>query len=160
MIKKIGIIGLGTVGEATLRSLQKYGPLIERRKGLTVSVKAVCDARRSKAALAKAMGVSFTTDAYTLLNDPQIDIIVELIGGIEPARTFIREALMRGKHVVTANKALLSQYGSEIFALARRNNRMVGFEASVCGAIPLIEAVSRGLVGCEIKKIQKNINEL
>lgn len=158
MIKKIGIIGLGTVGEATMRFLKKNAALISRRKDLDLEIKGVCDARKEKEAAAKSLGIKFTTDAYDLINDHEIDVIVELIGGIEPAKSFILAAIKNKKHVVTANKALLSQHGAEIFNYALENNVAVGFEASVCGAIPLIEAVSRGLVSCEIKKIEGILN--
>jgi len=158
MVKKIAIIGMGTVGEATIRSLKKNAALISRRKDLDVEIKGVCDVRKEKETVAKSLGVAFTTDAYQLINDPEVDVIVELIGGIEPAKSLILAALKNKKHVVTANKALLAQHGAEIFNVALENNVAVGFEASVCGAIPLIEGVSRGLVSSEIKKIEGILN--
>ncbi len=158
MIKKIGIIGLGNVGEAVVRSLKRYRSLIASRTSLKVEVKKVCDVNKAKRRLAKDLSVSFTCDPYEVINDPQIDIIVELIGSIEPAATFVKESLKRGKSVVTANKALLAQKGKEIFSLAKKNKKRIGFEASVCGAIPLIKSISQGLVSCEVKKIYGILN--
>jgi homoserine dehydrogenase len=158
MIKKIGIIGLGNVGEAVVSSLKRYSPLIFNRSSLKIEIKAVCDLKKEKRKIASKFSIPFTNNAFFLINDPQIDIIVELIGGIEPAYTFIREALKRGKNVVTANKALLAEKGREIFRLAEKKNKTVGFEASVCGAIPLIKSISEGLVSCQINKIYGIVN--
>jgi len=158
MVKKIGIIGLGNVGSATLKSLAQYSSLVNRRTSLKIEVKLACDLRKGKGKVAAKYGVAFTTDVSKVLNDPQIDTVVELIGGIEPAFTFIKEALSKGKNVVTANKALLAEHGGEIFALARKYGKNIGFEASVCGAIPLIKSISEGLVACEIKKIYGILN--
>jgi len=157
-VRRVGIIGLGTVGEAVLKSWKKYSSLIRRRTSLKVEIVGVCDARKDKGELAAAFSLPFTTDPYALINDPQIDMIVELVGGVEPARAFILAALANGKNVVTANKALLAKCGSEIFEKAREKNRAVGFEASVCGAIPLIKGVSDGLVSCEVREIYGILN--
>lgn len=150
---RIGIIGLGTVGEAVVHSLCRYGGLVTRRTSLKVEVAWLCDARKEKANIARKYGLPFTTLAQKVLDDPQVDIVVELIGGIEPAKTFILGALKNGKNVVTANKALLSQHGREIFSLARKKQLSLGFEASVCGAIPLIQSISQGLVACEVYEL-------
>lgn len=158
MIKKIGIIGLGNVGQAVVASLKKYNSLIVRRSSLKIDIKKVCDVDKRKKARLKKLNIPFTADPYQLINDPDIDIIVELFGGIEPARTLIVEALRQGKNVVTANKALLATHGKELFALARRKNRSIGFEASVCGAIPVIKSTSEGLVSCDVKKIYGILN--
>ncbi|MDD5195007.1 MAG: homoserine dehydrogenase [Candidatus Omnitrophica bacterium] len=158
MIKKIGIIGLGNVGQATVRSLKKYSSLIAHRTSLKIEIKGLCDARRSKSKFAKINLLPFTKDAYQLINDPAIDTIVELVGGINPAKQFIIDALKKGKNVVTANKALLAQHGRELFALAEKKKRMIGFEASVCGAIPLIKSISQGLVSCEVGEIYGILN--
>jgi len=158
MEKKVGIIGLGTVGEATLKSLCKYHSLIEKRTSLKIKIAKICDLRSSKKKLGLQFSVPFTTDPYELINDPDIDIIVELVGGINPAKDFITAALKNGKNVVTANKALLAQYGKGIFNLAKKNNKNVGFEASVCGAIPLIRSISQGLVGCKTRKLYGILN--
>lgn len=158
MVTKIGIIGLGNVGEATVDSLKKYASLITHRTSLKIDIRGLCDAKEEKKGIASRYSLPFTTDTASLINDPQIDTIVELIGGIEPARSFIVEALKKGKNVVTANKALLAEYGRDIFALARKQGKSIGFEASVGGAIPLIKSISDGLVCCEVNKFYGILN--
>ena len=156
--RRIGIIGLGTVGEATLASIKKQCSLIEKRTSVNLEVAKVCDARKEKLSIADKHSVSFTRNPYDIINDPDIDVVVELIGGIDPAKTYILSSLKSGKDVVTANKALLARYGKQIFNAAKRLNRSVGFEASVCGAIPLIDIMSRGLVACKVKKLYGILN--
>lgn len=158
IVKKVGIIGLGNVGEAVIRSFRKYSSLIARRTSLKIEIRRVCDIRRAKEKLAKEFSLPFTTNPYDLIEDPQLDIIVELIGGIEPAFTFITQSLKNNKSIVTANKALLATKGKQIFSLAEKKGQHVGFEASVCGAIPIIKSISEGLVGCEIKKLYGILN--
>jgi homoserine dehydrogenase len=158
MIKRIGIIGLGNVGQATVRSIIKYSSLIARRASVKIEIKGLCDVRKAKGKFAAKFSLPFTTDAEQLINDPDIDIIVELIGGNEPAKTFITKALKAGKSVVTANKSLLACSGREIFSLAKKYNKAIGFEASVCGAIPLIKSISEGLVSCQVNKIYGILN--
>lgn len=154
----VGIIGLGNVGEAVVRSIKSQSALIFRRTLLKLTVKTICDTRSQKRQLSKKYKVGFTRNASDLLNDPQINTVVELIGGIEPAKTFILEALKKGKDVVTANKALLSQHGREIFDMAKKQGKAVGFEASVCGAIPLIHSIEEGLVSSEVNKLYGIVN--
>jgi len=158
IVKKIGIIGLGTVGEAALVSIKKQCSLIEKRTAIKLKVVKVCDARREKSRFADKHSVFFTDNPYDIINDSDIDVVVELIGGIEPARTYILRSLKRGKDVVTANKALLARYGKQIFNVAKKSNRNIGFEASVCGAIPLIQIISRGLAGCKVRKLYGILN--
>jgi len=155
---KIGIIGLGTVGEATLKMLVRYRNLIRRRSSLKIEIAKVCDKDKNKKGIAEKLGVSFCLDPFSIIEDPSINVVVELIGGINPAYEYIISALKNKKHIVTANKALLAQYGSKIFSLAEKNKVNIGFEASVCGAIPLIRSIKEGLVGCEIKKIYGILN--
>jgi homoserine dehydrogenase len=158
MVKKIGIIGLGNVGQAAVKLLKSAASLISHRASLKIEVKGVCDLKKSKSVPAAKYSLPFTTDAFKLIKDPEIDIIVELMGGINPAYSYIKESLKRGKNVVTANKALLAEYGRNIFSLAKNKRKAIGFEASVCGAIPLIKGISEGLVGCEVKKIYGILN--
>ncbi|UCD14816.1 MAG: homoserine dehydrogenase [Candidatus Omnitrophota bacterium] len=158
IVKRVGIIGLGKVGTAVIQSLRKYGSLISRRTSLKIEVKGVYDVSKDKKKIASKLALPFTSSTRALINDPDIDIIVELIGGIEPARKFIMEALKKGKNVVTANKALLAKYGDQIFSLAKKKNLYVGVEASVCGAIPLIKSISEGLVACQVNKIYGILN--
>ncbi|MBN2483352.1 MAG: homoserine dehydrogenase [Candidatus Omnitrophica bacterium] len=158
MVKKVGIIGLGIVGEATLNSLLHYQSLIKKRTSLTVCVSKVCDINPRKKKLIRDRKVKFTSNPHEVLNDPEIDVVVELIGGIHPAKGFILEALKNKKHVVTANKALLATSGKEIFQYAHRAGRNIGFEASVCGAIPLIKSISEGLIGCDVRSLYGILN--
>jgi homoserine dehydrogenase len=150
---KIGIIGFGTVGTGVVRILQENAPLIEQRLGGRISLYKIADID-----LARDRGVQvpqeiLTTDAEAVLSDPEISICVELMGGIEPARTFILKAMKSGKHVVTANKALLALHGAEIFAAAQANGVRIGFEASVGGGIPIIRSLREGLVANRIISI-------
>ena len=154
----VGIIGLGTVGTGTLRILQNNADLIRHRVGVPVEVKkiAVRDLRRDR-------GISvpsslLTTDASKVVEDPETDIVVELIGGYQPAKDLILAAIARGKHVVTANKALLAAHGAEIRAAARRAGVTVGFEASVAGGIPVIKALKEALAANRILSIYGIIN--
>lgn len=158
IVKRIGIIGLGHVGESVIKSLKKYSALINRRVPLRIEIKKVCDKSKAKKKIAGKFGLSFSSNPRDLINDPDIDIIVELIGGVEPAATLIEKALKNGKDVVTANKALLASSGKKFFPQAKKKCRSIGFEASVCGAIPLIKSISQGLIGCEVKKIYGILN--
>jgi homoserine dehydrogenase len=153
----LGLIGFGTVGSGLAEVLYVQQEQLKQRSGLRIHLKRVAD--RSLAALPEQYRqTQLTQDATVLLNDPEIDIIVELIGGIEPAKTFILKAIAAGKHVVTANKALLSQEGKEIFAAAATQGVEVGFEASVGGGIPLIKALREGLVANDILSITGILN--
>jgi homoserine dehydrogenase len=154
----VGIIGLGTVGTGALRILQNNADLIRHRVGVPVEVKkiAVRDLRRDR-------GISvpsslLTTDASKVVEDPETDIVVELIGGYQPAKDLILAAIARRKHVVTANKALLAAHGAEIRAAARRAGVTVGFEASVAGGIPVIKALKEALAANRILSIYGIIN--
>ncbi|MDH5297876.1 MAG: homoserine dehydrogenase, partial [Desulfobulbaceae bacterium] len=141
----IGLIGFGTVGSGTAEVLRQQAERLRRRAGCAFELKTVADIG-CKALPEQFKGVKLTNDAKIIFDDPEIDIVVELIGGIEPAKTFILKAIASGKHVVTANKALISQHGKEIFDAAAKKNVEVGFEASVCGGIPIIKALKEGLV--------------
>jgi len=148
---KVGLIGLGTVGSGVAQILVERRRLIKSRLGAELLLARVAEKYPDAPHRYEPDRSLVTTDAKALLHDPEIDIVVELIGGLEPARTFIREALESGKHVVTANKALLARDGNELFALAQSKGLDLGFEASVCGAIPIIKAVREGLAANEIK---------
>src|SRR5215468_7288412 len=143
---KIALLGLGTVGSGVVKVLESHGAEMQERVGCRLVLQRVADAdlTRPREGLDLAR-LPLVGDANQVLNDPEVQIVIELVGGLEPARTFILKALAAGKHVVTANKALLAHHGAEIFAEARRNRVMVGFEAAVAGGIPLIRAVKEGL---------------
>ncbi len=146
----IGIIGLGTVGKGTYNVLTQNQPLITLRTGLDIGVVKIAEIDPKKI---KGSGISkdlITKQAESLINDENIHIVVELIGGIHPAYDFIRRALEKKKWVITANKALLAEKGNELFKIAEANQREIGFEASVCGGIPVIRAIREGLVGNHI----------
>jgi len=154
----IGIIGLGTVGTGTYRILTEHASLIRRRTGLDLRVVRVAevDARKIKG---KGLPRNIVTpDALELIRDERVDIVVELIGGMRPASDFIGAALGLGKQVVTANKALLAEKGDELFRLAAKKGSEIGFEASVCGGIPVIRAIRDGLVGNEFSYILGILN--
>ncbi len=154
----VGIIGLGTVGIGTYKILDTYYSLIKDKTGLDIRVVkcADIDIKRSRDISLK-QGV-MTTDALEVIENKNVDIVVELMGGIEPAHEYIRKAIQKKKWVVTANKALLAEKGNEIFTLAAKQNVEIGFEASVCGGIPLIKAIRDGLVGNRISYILGILN--
>lgn len=154
---QVGIIGFGTVGKGTAEVMYKQAERIAKRSGLKIVLKRVADIVTDK--LPYHFGkVILTKDANDIFNDPEIDIVVELIGGTTLAKTFILQAIEKGKHVVTANKALLSVHGAEIFSAAADKNVEVGFEASVGGGIPVIKALKEGLVANRIESIMGIMN--
>ena len=143
---KIALLGLGTVGCGVVKVLQTHGAEMAERAGCRLALGRVVDAdlTRPREGIDLAR-LPLGGDANQAIDDPAVQIVIELIGGLEPARTFILRALAAGKHVVTANKALLAHHGPELFEEARRNRVMLGFEAAVAGGIPLIRAVKDGL---------------
>jgi len=154
---RVGIVGCGTVGGGVVELLLKNGHLIERRIGRKIEIAFVADKDPDKP---KKLGVpeeKVFTDAFEALN-VECDAVVELIGGTTVAKDLVLEALKRGRHVVTANKALLADYGEEIFTAARENNVSVKFEASVGGGIPVVKALREGLVGNRVSAIYAIIN--
>jgi len=155
---KVGIIGFGTVGAGTARILLRKRIQLERKLGFPLVLKNIADldTKRDRG-LRLPKGV-LINNAKAVLNDPEIDVIVELIGGIHPAKEFILQAVRNGKHVVTANKALLATEGHEIFKAAEQNNVDIGFEASVAGSIPIIKIVRESLIGNNIRSIYGIIN--
>ncbi len=143
---KIALLGLGTVGSGVIKVLQSHAAEMEERAGCRLVLHKVADAdlARPREGL-DLKRLPMVADANTVLDDPAVQIVIELVGGLEPARTFILKALQAGKHVVTANKALLAHHGAELFEEARRNRVALAFEAAVAGGIPLIRAVKDGL---------------
>ncbi|MBM4311354.1 MAG: homoserine dehydrogenase [Deltaproteobacteria bacterium] len=146
----VGLIGLGTVGTGVVKILKKNAALIARRTGCTIRLKKVADLDRSRCRGLSLPAGAFASDAAAVINDPAIDIVIELIGGLEPARTLVLQALNNGKHVVTANKALLSHHGAELYAAAARHGVDIAFEASVAGGIPIIRAIRDGFASDRI----------
>ena len=154
---RVGIIGFGTVGSGLAQTLYEQKERLTQKTGAVVILARVADIN-IKCLPNHLQGTVLTADANDIFNDPSIHIVVELIGGIEPARSFILKAISKGKHVVTANKALLSIHGREIFAAAVANGVEVGFEASVGGGIPVIKSLKESLVANRIEAIQGIMN--
>jgi homoserine dehydrogenase len=154
----IGLIGFGTVGAGVVECLQKNGDRIAARTGVKLVLRKIADVDLERDRGVTVDPAILTRDGNSLLTDPSIDIIIELVGGKGYARDVVIKALQNGKSVVTANKALLAEYGSEIFALADSQKRSVGFEASVAGAIPIIRAIREGLVANRFKSIYGILN--
>jgi len=156
---RIGLLGLGTVGAGVVKILQTRRQMLEERAGARLSLAAIADADLTRPREGLDLGaLPMVGDAARVLEDATIQIVVELIGGLEPARTFILRALAAGKHVVTANKALLAHHGAELYDEARRRGVSLGFEAAVAGGIPLIRAVKEGLVANRILSLAGIVN--
>jgi homoserine dehydrogenase len=154
----IGLIGWGTVGCGTIRALRENADMIGDRLGASLELRRVADLDLTTPRPVDLDSHLLTDNVELLLTDPAIDVVVELIGGIEPARTFILRALKNGKHVVTANKALLAHHGNEIFRAARENRRCIEFEAAVAGGIPLIKAFREGLAANRFESLYGILN--
>ena len=154
----IGLIGFGTIGTGVIKLLQKNGDLIAGRLGAEIRLKRIADIEIRNSRGIPVDDSLLTTNAADILNDPEIDIVVELMGGYEPARTFILTAMGRGKHVVTANKALLATHGDEIFRSAVQHGVNIGFEASVGGTIPVIKTIKESLIANRIQSIFAIVN--
>ncbi len=154
---QVGLIGFGTVGSGLAETLFEQKERLQKKVGAEIVLSQVADTSR-KTLPKHFSGITLTKDANDIFTNPDIDIVVELIGGLEPARSFLLEAIKHGKHVVTANKALLSIHGKEIFEAAVANNVEVGFEASVGGGIPVIKSLKEGLVANRINSIMGIMN--
>jgi homoserine dehydrogenase len=156
---RLGLVGLGTVGTGVVQMLQKSKALIEAKAGAPVQLAMVCDNKIPMAEV-KKLGLKdiFTRRAEQVILNPDIEIFIELIGGYEPARTFVLKALHAGKHVVTANKALMAKYWGDVFEHTRVYRRLVYFEGAVGGGIPVIQALNEGLAGNKISKIVGILN--
>lgn len=155
---RIGVLGLGTVGCGTLNVLKRNGSEIARRAGRSIEVVRASARDLTKSRAADTGGIDLSDDPFALVEDPSIEIIVELIGGTDPARELVLRALDNGKHVVTANKALIALHGNEVFARAQSKGLMVAFEAAVAGGIPVIKAVREALAGNAIEWLGGIIN--
>ena len=154
----VGLLGIGTVGGGTFTVLARNQEEISRRAGRAISMRLVADKDLERARSVVGGRAAVTADAHEVVNHPDIDIVVELIGGTTIAKELILRAIAGGKHVVTANKALLAQHGNEIFAAARKKDVMVAFEAAVGGGIPIIKSLREGLAANRIEWIAGIIN--
>ncbi|WMJ08919.1 homoserine dehydrogenase [Nitrosomonas sp. sh817] len=155
---QIGLLGIGTVGGGTYTVLKRNQEEIARRAGREIVIKMIADTNLERARSLADANVIVTSDGHEITRNPEIDIVVELIGGQTIAKELILEAIANGKHVVTANKALLANHGTEIFAAARAKGVIVAFEAAVAGGIPIIKALREGLTANRITWIAGIIN--
>ncbi|HEX5484683.1 MAG TPA: homoserine dehydrogenase [Limnobacter sp.] len=155
---KVALVGLGTVGGGTFSVLKDNAAEIERRVGFPIQIAVVADLNAERARQVAGEGVDISSDAFEVVNRPDVDVVVELIGGYTVAKQLVLAAIAAGKHVVTANKALLAVHGEEIFAAAEKNHVMVGFEAAVAGGIPVIKAIKEGLAANQIEYVAGIIN--
>ncbi len=154
----IGIIGFGNIGCGVVKILSSRKTLLAQKIETEIIIKKICDkdlARKRDVTVNKSL---LTSDAYEIINDPGIDIIVELMGGINPAKEFILAALKKGKHVVTANKALLAEHGNELFREALERGKNIYFEASVGAGIPIIKSIKEGLVANKFASVFGIVN--
>jgi len=154
----VGLIGIGTVGGGTFTVLKRNAEEITRRAGRPIRISVVADKNLELAKQVTGGDCKLVDDAFAVVNDPEVDIVVELIGGYGIAKELVLKAIENGKHVVTANKALLATCGNEIFAAAQKKGVMVAFEAAVAGGIPIIKALREGLTANRIEWIAGIIN--
>ena len=155
---QVGLLGIGTVGSGTFNVLRRNQEEIRRRAGRGIGITMVADLDTARAQQIVGDQVKVVSDARLVIANPDIDIVIELIGGYGIAKALVMEAIAAGKHVVTANKALLAVHGTEIFAAAREKGVMVAFEAAVAGGIPIIKALREGLTANRIEWIAGIIN--
>jgi homoserine dehydrogenase len=149
----IGLIGLGNIGSGVVKLLQQNDGIITKKLGARLVIKKIADIDITSTRSVRINKKILTTDAREIINDKDISLVIELIGGYEPARTFIMESIAQGKHIVTANKALLATHGNEIFNAARKKSIDIGFEASVGGTIPIVKTLKESLVANKINSI-------
>ncbi|WP_291992378.1 homoserine dehydrogenase [Candidatus Accumulibacter sp. ACC003] len=154
----VGLLGIGTVGGGTYSVLKRNAEEIARRAGRPIRVSVVADRNLERTRQLTDGGCRVSDDAFAVVADPEVDIVVELIGGEDVAKQLVLQAIANGKHVVTANKALLAKHGNEIFAAAQAKGVMVAFEAAVAGGIPIIKALREGLTANRIEWIAGIIN--
>ena len=154
----VGLLGLGTVGGGTFNVLKRNAGEIARRAGRGIQITHAAAREYDPARLPGIEGIKITQDGFEVVDNPDIDIVVELIGGYSPARELVLKAIANGKHVVTANKALIAMHGDEIFKAAQDKGVMVAFEAAVGGGIPIIKAIREGLAANQIQWLAGIIN--
>ena len=154
----VGLIGAGTVGSGVYKVLKQNKKIIKQRRGIDIKLSKIADIDPNRKRPVNIPKNLFIKDAYELIKDPSIDIIIELVGGTKIAKNFVIDSLRNFKHVVTANKALLAHHGEQIFNLANKNGLGIGFEASVGGGIPIIKATQEGYVANNILSIHGIMN--
>ena len=154
----VGLLGLGTVGGGTVNVLRRNAEELARRCGRSIEVVSACARDLTKPRICSTEGIRLTEQPRQVVDDPEVEVVVELIGGVDAARDLVLRAVENGKHVVTANKALIALHGNEIFAAAEENNVAVAFEAAVAGGIPIIKAIREGLAGNRVNLLAGIIN--
>jgi homoserine dehydrogenase len=157
-VLSVGILGLGTVGGGTYKVLKRNAAEITRRSGVEIKVIQVADRNFQHAKAMVTSDIEVTDDAFAVVNNPNVDVVVELIGGCTLSKDLVLQAIANKKHVVTANKALIALHGNEIFAAAKANNVIVAFEPAVAGGIPIIKALREGLAANKIEWVAGIIN--
>jgi len=155
---QVGLLGLGTVGGGTVNVLQRNAKEIARRAGRGIEVTHAAARQINKKRICDTDGIQLTVDPHEVVSNPDVDIVVELIGGDTLALELVMQAIENGKHVVTANKALIAKHGNEIFAAAQKKGVVVAFEAAVAGGVPIIKAIREGLSGNQIQWLAGIIN--
>ncbi|MGZ5051546.1 MAG: homoserine dehydrogenase [Methylobacter sp.] len=155
---KVGVLGLGTVGGGAVNVLKRNATEIARRAGREIIITRASAKDLAKPRICDTQGIALTADPFEIINDPEIEIILELIGGAGQVKDMVLKAIENGKHVVTANKSLIALHGNEIFAKAREKGVIVAFEAAVAGGIPIIKAIREGLSGNQIEWVAGIIN--
>ena len=154
----VGLIGFGTVGSGVAKILTNNAATIRRRLGVPLELRKVADLNITADRGVPLPRNLLTTDTREIFDDPEIDIVIELIGGYDPAKRFLLEAMAKGKHVVTANKALLAVHGEELYQAASRAGVDIGFEASVCGGVPILRALTEGLAANRLLSLYGIVN--
>ena len=155
---RVGLLGIGTVGGGTFNVLKRNAAEITRRTGVNIHIVQVADRKTALAAEVTGNASIVTDDAFAVVSNPNVDVVVELIGGYTIAKELVLKAIANKKHVVTANKALIALHGNEIFAAAKANNVIVAYEAAVAGGIPIIKALREGLSANKIEWVAGIIN--
>ncbi|MCI0584612.1 MAG: homoserine dehydrogenase, partial [Chloroflexi bacterium] len=155
----IGLLGIGTVGGGVLKIFQQHRAALEAKAGCRLEIVRVADKDITTPRAGLQLGDwPLTTEVDRVLGDARIALVIELVGGLEPARTFILRAMAAGKHVVTANKALVATHGRELFEEARRHGVLLGFEAAVAGGVPIIRSIRDGLAANRILSLYGIVN--
>src|SRR5262249_42057346 len=155
---RVGLVGFGTIGTGLVRAFQSHGALVDERLGFPLELARIADIDLERARGVDGGGYPRSRDWRELVDDPSIDLVVELVGGTRVAKDVVLAALDAGKHVVTANKALLAQHGAEIYALAASKGTEIAFEASVGGTIPVLRALREGLCADRIVSLHGIVN--
>jgi homoserine dehydrogenase len=155
---KVGLLGFGTIGAGVVKLLKANSSTIEGKTGARISLKSIGDLDITTDRGVCTEGINLTRSADEILTDPEISVVIELIGGYEPARSFVLKAIAHGKHVVTANKALLAVHGEEIYAAAKANGVEVLFEAAVGGGIPVLSAIKGNMAANRFSTVLGIVN--